>query len=215
MPRRIITRRTQQQRREGTIRKLLDATTQILIEEGYAGASVQRIGARAQVSQGGIFRHFATRELLMVAAAEDIAQKLLNRFERAFARRNADEDGLALSLELLRDASRTRLNQAWHELMVAARTSATLRKALSPIARRYCEDIEALGRALLPGLATTLGDGFHAVIGIMLFTFDGEAAHRPLLGDRTREQERFEVLLALARTLALPPVAAIPASFGR
>lgn len=217
MPKRRIERRTHQERRDGTIRKLLDATTEVLVEEGYAGASVQRICARAKVSQGGLFRHFATRERLMVAAAEDVSQKLLNRFVRAFDGRKAHEDRLALSLELVRDCCRTRLSHAWHELMVAARTSRTLRKALAPIAERFFENIEALGRALLPDLATTLGDGFRAVIGIMLSAFDGQAVHRSVFEDRALDQATFDLLLALARTLTWEPLRGteIPVLIGR
>ena len=57
----VARRRTQQERREGTIRKLLDAAAETLIEVGYSEASVQRICARAEVSQGALFRHFASR----------------------------------------------------------------------------------------------------------------------------------------------------------
>ena len=39
---------TQEERREATIRKLLDAATEALIEVGYAGASVQEVCARAE-----------------------------------------------------------------------------------------------------------------------------------------------------------------------
>src|SRR5262249_3164006 len=127
-------RRTQQERREGTIRKLLDAATNVLIEEGYANASVQRICARADISQGGLFRHFATREALMVAAAEDVGQKILDGFEQSFESQrsfsfgrssgrattqtesnpNQEQDPLFLALMLVRETCRSRLNQAWY-----------------------------------------------------------------------------------------------------
>ncbi len=65
-------RRTQEERRETTIRKLLDAATEALIEDGYAAASVQNVCDRAGLSQGALFRHFATREELMVAVGHDV-----------------------------------------------------------------------------------------------------------------------------------------------
>jgi len=197
--------RTQRERREGTIRKLLDATTEILIEEGYAGASVQRICARAESSQGGLFRHFATREALMVAAAEDVGQKLLEGYEQEFEKRRSDaNDPLELALEMVRDTCRSRLNQAWYELAIAARTNPALKKALAPIAVRYYEKIEALAKQLLPELAETLGEGpFRAVIGTILAMFDGEAVQRFIEEDKRLEDGRFELLLGLARTLIL------------
>ena len=97
-------RRTQEERREGTIRKLLDAATEALIEVGYAGASVQEICERAGVSQGGLFRHFATREALMVAVGEDVGQQTLRPVSARASRRCATgEDPLVLAMRLVRD----------------------------------------------------------------------------------------------------------------
>jgi AcrR family transcriptional regulator len=202
--------RTQRERREGTIRKLLDATTEILIEEGYANASIQRICARAEVSQGGLFRHFATREALMVAAAEDVGQRILDHYQQAFEERKdrGGEEPLVLALRLVRDACRSRLNQAWYELAIAARTNPALKKALAPIGVRYYEKINALGRSLLPELAATLGEeGFTTVTGTIIAMFDGESVQRFIEVDEKFEDARFNLLLMLARTLvsgALP-----------
>ena len=68
-------RRTQAERREGTIGALLDATEDVLHERGYAATTVAAVCERAGVSQGGLFRHFATRRALLVAAAERVADK--------------------------------------------------------------------------------------------------------------------------------------------
>ncbi|HEX8953487.1 MAG TPA: helix-turn-helix domain-containing protein, partial [Polyangia bacterium] len=64
-------RRTQGERKESTMRKLVDAATEAIIDVGYAEASVQEVCTRAGVSTGGLFRHFASREALMVAVGED------------------------------------------------------------------------------------------------------------------------------------------------
>src|SRR5213075_1514322 len=80
----VPARRTQQQRREGTIRKLLDAATETLIDIGYAEASVQQICDRAEVSQGALFRHFATREELMVAVGADVGARILEQYKKKF-----------------------------------------------------------------------------------------------------------------------------------
>ena len=97
-------RRSQQERREGTIRKLLDAATETLIEVGYAEASVQRICERAELSQGALFRHFATREALMVAVGEDVGAELLTAYRKRFlALPPGDNDvGVAIRLQRIR-----------------------------------------------------------------------------------------------------------------
>ena len=99
-------RRTQKERREGTIRKLLDAATETLIDVGYAEASVQQICDRADVSQGALFRHFATREELMVAVGADVGARILHQFRRKFAAAKKRESDVEAALRLVREACR-------------------------------------------------------------------------------------------------------------
>ena len=201
-------RRTQQMRRDGTIRKLLDAATEALIELGHAVASVQQICARAGVSHGGLFRHFPTREALLVAAAADVGQRLLAQYRQQFEALRAREEPLALALRLVRRSCRSRLNQAWYELAMAARTNPRLRQALAPLARRYYADITALARQLLPDLADALGADFPVLVDTILAVFDGESLHRFVLAKPAVEEPRLALLLTLTRPLsaaAAPP----------
>jgi AcrR family transcriptional regulator len=187
-------RRTQQERREGTIRKLLDAATETLIELGYAEASVQRICTRAELSQGALFRHFATREALMVAVGEDVGEKLLDRYKRKFTALPKGGNDVPAAMRLVRDACRSRLNQAWYELELAARTNDNLRKALEPVARRYYADISEAARELLPELSAKLGDSFDVLVATVLAVFDGETMHRFVVKAPPVEDARFELL---------------------
>ncbi len=191
-------RRTQEERREGTIRKLLDAATETLIDAGYAEASVQAICARAGVSQGALFRHFPTREALMVAVGEDVGNKTLERYRREFEALRGPSEPLVLAMRLVRTHCRSRLNLAWYELASAARTHSTLRKALEPVAARYHADIEALARDLLPGLASQLGDRFTVLVDTIVAIFDGEVVHRFLLKRPRLDEARLELLTGLA-----------------
>jgi AcrR family transcriptional regulator len=196
------TRRTQEERREGTIRKLVDAATDTLIESGYAGASVQPICARAGVSQGALFRHFATREALMVAVGEDVGARILARYRRQFLAQKAKEaDPLLLAARLLRASCRSRLNLAWYELAMAARTSPTLRKALAPAATRYEAAIGELAHQLLPDLAAKMGPAFPVLVDTIVSIFDGEAIHRFLWKRPQLEEARIELLRALVSPL--------------
>ncbi len=194
-------RRTQEERREATIRKLLDAAREALIEVGYAGASIQEICARAGVSHGGLFRHFATREALMVAVADDVGHQLLARYRESFEALRDAEEPLELSLRLVRNACRTRINQAWFELLTAARSNARLRKALAPLATRYYEEITALARELLPELAAAAGPAFDLLVDTVIATFDGEAVHRFVLKQPARDEERLALLVGMLRQL--------------
>jgi AcrR family transcriptional regulator len=189
------TRRTQKERRETTIRKLLEAATDTLIEVGYAGASVQRICDRAELSQGALFRHFPTREELMVAVGADVGARILDQFKKKFAAAATRESDVPAALRLVRDACRSRLNTAWYELELAARTNETLRRALGPVLRRYFTDITALARDVLPGVAARLGPNFDLLVTSVIMMFDGETTHRFLVRDAAVEDARLELLV--------------------
>jgi AcrR family transcriptional regulator len=197
----VVKRRTQDERRASTSRKLLDAATDALIDLGYADASIQTICDRAGVSQGGLFRHFPTRDALMVAVANDVADRILASYARKFARLRPREEPLALAMRLVREQCRSRLNQAWYELAIASRTHPELRKALVPAGRRYMARIEHLARTLVPDLAATLGDRFPAVLGTIIAVFDGEVIHDLLTRDRRDDATRIDLLMLLAKQL--------------
>ncbi|HUS66742.1 MAG TPA: TetR/AcrR family transcriptional regulator [Kofleriaceae bacterium] len=190
-------RRTQADRREGTIRKLLDAATDALVELGYAGASVQEICARAGVSHGGLFRHFPTTEALMVAVAADASRQILDQYRSRYVTLQPGDDRLALALELVRTSCRSKLNQAWYELMIAARTSPTLRKAIAPLAATYYRDITALARQLLPELVLRLGDRFDVFVDTVIAMFDGETLHRFVTKQPAMDEQRIGLIASL------------------
>jgi AcrR family transcriptional regulator len=197
----VAKRRTQLERRTETTRKLLDAATDSLIELGYANASVQAICERAGVSQGGLFRHFPTREALLVAVGDDVADRILSTYAKKFESLKDREQPLMLALRLVREQARSRLNQAWYELAIASRTNPGLRKALIPSGKRYVDKIERLAHTLLPELAAKLGDRFAVVVGTIIAVFDGEVIHRLLTKDSRDDDARLEILMMLASQL--------------
>lgn len=61
--------------------KLLDAAHQVVRLKGYAATSVDEICAAAGVSKGAFFHHFASKEALGVAAAEQWTNRAAPMFE--------------------------------------------------------------------------------------------------------------------------------------
>jgi AcrR family transcriptional regulator len=194
-------RRTQADRREGTIRKLLEATTDALIDVGYAGASVGEICKRAGVSHGGLFRHFETREALMVAAAEDVGEQILGHYRQKFGALQKTEEPLRLALRLVREACGSRLNQAWYELAIAGRTDAGLRKAIAPLAARYYQHIGQVARETMPEMAALLGPRFDVFVDTVIAIFDGEQVHRFLIHKPEVEEARIDTLVMLMQAV--------------
>src|SRR5919112_801628 len=95
-------RRTQAERRAGTIGALLEATVACLATRGYAGTSTAAVCAAAGVSQGALFRHFPTRQALLVATAQHVSSRNVEAF-RALLDEDVDTvEGLTRALLHLR-----------------------------------------------------------------------------------------------------------------
>ncbi len=68
----VSPRRTQEERREDSRRKLLDAATRLLSARGYAGTTMVEIGREAGASHGLVTYHFGTKKDCIKAVLEDI-----------------------------------------------------------------------------------------------------------------------------------------------
>ncbi|OBA30622.1 TetR family transcriptional regulator [Rhodococcus sp. 852002-51564_SCH6189132-a] len=198
-----VVRRTQQERREETIGRILDATITALAELGCTATTIGEVCRRSGVSSGGVFRHFPTRLDLMIAAADAVRERQFANFEAGLAAlgdEHADiSESLRVCLELLRTACRAPMNAAWYELLGAARTDPALREHLTPMAERYHAQIVDLGRSL-PVAARFPADVFDTLLLSLVHMFDGEA-----LASRVHPQPELEVrrIELMARMLAL------------
>ena len=166
-------RRTQAERREGTIGALLDATVVCLAERGYAATSTAAVCAGAGVSQGALFRHFPTRQALLVATAEHVATRNVADFRSTAGAEVDTVDDVVAVLGRLRTIVLSPANQTWRELLVAARADADLRTALLP-AR---ESLQAQMLAAASDLwgDRLRGDDLGAVLSIVVNMLDGLA----------------------------------------
>ncbi len=166
-------RRTQAQRREGTIGALLDATVACLTTRGYAATSTAAVCAEAGVSQGALFRHFPTRQALLVATAEHVATRNVAAF-RALVDVEVDTvEQVAAVLGHLRAVVLSPANQTWRELLVAARADAELRAAMLPARELLQQQMLDAATALWAGRLPP--DDIAAVLSIVVNMLDGLA----------------------------------------
>src|SRR5246127_5061854 len=110
--------RTQQQRREETVGRLLDACIATIVDVGYAKASAAVITKRAGVSVGALFRHFETMGDFMAATASEVLRRQLESFTKRVAEIPADRPTLEAALGILRDLTSSPTNAVLYELMV-------------------------------------------------------------------------------------------------
>jgi AcrR family transcriptional regulator len=163
-------RRTRAEQRAATRLALLDATTELLLEEGYSGLSTRRVAERAGVAQSTLMHYFPTREDFLIEAITHLALRL------------ADDalEGIDLAA-MRRPEHRERvLDQAWREftsrealaagqLWMAAWAEPELAATLRGLEQRLNSIIMLTASTLFPDLASdskfpALLDGVIAII---------------------------------------------------
>ena len=191
--------RTQQERREDTIARLLDASIETIIEFGYARTSAALIAKRAQVSDGAIFRHFPTMRDLMSATLQEAGRRQLEVYEDRISKIPAGTSALEEGLTILHDLTGNATNTVIHELWVAARTDEKLRATLREAMTSYVAQINEAARQIAStDEIRALGEeNFAALLAVLINTFDGAAILGHLVTDPEIEKRRVPVLLAL------------------
>jgi AcrR family transcriptional regulator len=193
-------------------RVLIDAAFQLVEEAGAEGLSVREAARRAGVSPGAPFRHFPSRDALMMAVAEEAQRRFRVEIEAALAKAPAS-DPLArfrcLGLAYLRWAMR---NPAHFEIISSGRffghdQAAELSRdnaELIGLTERTLADAFAQGQLRVSDLKRVQIAGRALVYGFARMKIDG---HFPRWGVADAEAERTAeaVLDLFIDGIAAPP----------
>lgn len=202
--------RTQNERRQETIALLMDASIACLVELGYTHTTTQAIAHKAGMSQGAIFRHFATRQDLLIAAADVMADRFLQDYrERLEQARPTPANEVDVALQVLHEVIASPNQIAWFELQLAARTDHALCEAFRPIFLRNQQENIQLGMQLLPNLLGQIPMAAE-VTQLLIHVFHGLAldAH---IEQNARKQEQ---ILATTTVMAKLILGALPKPAG-
>ena len=194
--------RTQQQRREETVGRLLEAGIDTIVEVGYARASAAVITKRAGVSVGALFRHFETMGDFMAATASEVLRRQLETFTKLVAEIPADQPPLEAALTILRDITGGPTNAVLYELLIAARTDEKLRETLQDELGQYSAKIYDAAQSL-PGAESFPEETFPVLVALLTNVFDGAAVVEGVLPQPEIAAQRIPVLTALL-TAAMP-----------
>lgn len=174
-------RPTRAQQAVATRQALVEATTAVLVHDGYPSLTTRRIADLAGVAQSTLMHHFETREALLVEAVTDLALRL------------ADEALDQIDLAALRTPERREavLDQAWREftspqalaaaqLWVAAWTEPELAITLRELEQRLGGIIEATAGALFAEQAED--PAFPALLDVVVSLIRGLVMAIPISG---------------------------------
>ncbi|WP_179466427.1 TetR/AcrR family transcriptional regulator [Mycolicibacterium vinylchloridicum] len=126
-------RRTQAERTAAMRTRLLNATIECLVTFGYAGTTTPRIAEAAGVTRGAQVHHFRSKEDLVVAAVEHLAQQRIQAAIRQSSGVWKNPDPVAAVLEFLWDSHQGDMFVATIELWVAARTDDVLAREVARV----------------------------------------------------------------------------------
>jgi AcrR family transcriptional regulator len=144
-------RRTQAQRSAAMRTRLLDATVECLVANGYAGTTTQRVAELAGVTRGAQVHHFRSKEDLVVAAIEHLAEQRTQAAIRELGRIQSTADPVTMVLEYIWESHQGPIFAATVELWIAARTDSVL--------ARQVERVEPIvNGALMGALAQVLAE---------------------------------------------------------
>ena len=81
--------------------RILEAARQLFLEKGYNGSNLRHIAKAAQVSMGGIYHHFSSKEEIYQVLIKDVSvatemQKLIHEFQSDEFPRNLGRIGAAI-----------------------------------------------------------------------------------------------------------------------
>lgn len=191
-------RRTQAERSASTIRKILDASTQCLLDNGYAKTSTIEIAQAAGLSQGALFRHFASRVDLMAALANDLASSVLDRLDAGLASRNTDEEPLASLLADLEQLCTDSQAFALYELIDGSRSDPALAAVVIEVWLRLQNSIvdRSMSRPWPAGIERSR---IEDIVFISMRVWEAEARFRAVVGESVpllnTTRDRFTALI--------------------
>jgi len=180
-------------------RRLLEATVDCLVEDGWSGTSTTLVSQRAGVSRGAQLHHFPTKNALVVAAVEHLSELRGAELRDAATRVPGGPGRTRAVLAMLADHFTSPVFTAALELWVAARTDPTLRAAVGPLEQRVGREAHRIAVAALgadeerPGVRELVQATLDLVRGLGLATtLTDDAARRGRILDawaHTLDQE--------------------------
>ena len=131
----------QEERTRAMRARLLEATVECLAERGFSRTSTTVVSERAGVSRGAQLHHFPTKNALVVAAVEHVAEVRARELAQAAAQLPTGPQRTRAVLQMLADHVTSPIFTAALELWVAARTDETLMAAVAPLEQKVGREL--------------------------------------------------------------------------
>ncbi|MEC9464184.1 MAG: TetR/AcrR family transcriptional regulator [Myxococcota bacterium] len=189
-----VQRRTQQERREETHRRLVDATIACLIDLGYNRLTTTEVCRASGMSQGAIFKHFPTKFDLIAAAIVRLYEQLVDDYRTAVADIPQGPEKITRCLDALWALYDTPRLLAVFDLHTAARTDHELRAVMNSVEKPHWGNIQRLASDIFPEMSDN--PLFAGAIDLLISTVQGAAISSLARRDEAKEM-RLRISLEL------------------
>ncbi len=190
--------RPRQARSLATQQRLLDATVACLVELGYARTTTTEVCRRAGVSQGALFKHFASKQELLAATVAHLFASLVTDFGEAMRAVEGEDDRLGAAIERLWTIFQSPSLEAVLELFIAGRTEPELAAALRPVVAAHRASYVAMARHLFPAAAERHPE-IDTVVHTVMMALQGAATMKHVWPDEAAARRELRFIERIAR----------------
>lgn len=191
-----VTHRSQLTKKgSATRRTLLDSTIILIASRGYAATTTQAVLDHSAISRGSLLHQFKTRDLLMVAAAEEAVARMFDAVQDKLSNVADPLEAMRRYPEALWQVQNEYPARAFAELQLASRWQpglrAGLRQSLKQGNERISREVNEIAQA--HGLLNV--KKLIVEVNALISAMQGLAVSSSLVED---QQKTEEILLALA-----------------
>ena len=147
----------QQQRRAATRLKLLNATLDCLVNDGYPALSTRNVAERAGLSQGALQHHFRSKAALVDAAVTHMVDKMLMQAQLDLGNLDSDYQRAQLLIDILWASHNLPLTKAVLEMLLLTRHDGELASTIKRSLEKGTRLVHAAIAAHIPTLAALPG----------------------------------------------------------
>lgn len=147
-----ITRRTQEDRRAETSRKLIEATIDAIVSDGYAAIRTGHITKRADVSWGAVQHLFGDKEGLLLEVANHASQNLISQIRARINPTSDMEERVDLVIRLTWRAYRSASYIAMVDILRGSKSDQEFNEKVIATQRAWIDELGALWREVFDPL---------------------------------------------------------------
>jgi len=202
-------RRRQEDRVRDTREKILNATIEVLVRDGFRGVSLREVASVAEVSYGALVHHFAAKDDLTVAATAMVYEEAIARSQSAARNPDAVKNPVRAYIE---DCLRVYFDWpfiAALEILMAARSDKPLLAKMLPVMERHRRTCDALWLEVFAASGMTDGQA-RLILNLTLNIVRGMGVNRMWKHDDAYYQKYLTEWTAVANELIRPALSKSP-----